>query len=140
MNADTARRRWTYAVVAALSAAALFGTPACSAQNEETDIPYPLPDPDPSRSLARGVILEFETWPPDAEEAEPLVRKLRNAGLEPDQALPLFKSWVFAWDEVRESRFAENMCFELALDDQVSSLFASCSPDAVLEPSRPVDD
>lgn len=140
MNADTARSRWTHVVVAALSAAALFSTPARSAQSEETDIPYPLPDPDLSHRVARGIILRFEAWPPDTKVTEPLVRKLRNAGLEPDQALALFKSWVFAWDEVRESRFAENMCFELAFDDQVSSLFASCTPDVALEPPRPADD
>ena len=58
--------------------------------------PYPLPGPDPTPLQARGIILEFEVWPPDAEEIEPLMRKLRNAGLNPVAAYPLFKSWVFA--------------------------------------------
>ena len=104
------------------------------------DVPYPLPGParDSSRAQAKGVILDFETWPPGAEETAPLVRKLRNAGLEPGKAMALFKSWVFAWDELHESRFAENICFELALDKRVSSLFTSCTPDVVLHPPRPV--
>ena len=134
LNGDTGRRRWTHAVAAALSTAALLGTPVCDAENKER--PYPLPgsSSNAGRLQAKGITLGFETWPPGTEETEPLVRKLRNAGLKARRAHPLFKSWVFAWDELHDINFAETMCFELALDDQVSSLFASCSPDAVLGP------
>ena len=139
MHGNTRRRRWTYALAATLGAALLLGAPVYGAEDEE-DRPYPLPDPDPVPLQAKGIILEFDVWPPDAEESEPLVRKLRNAGLNPVAALPLFKSWVFAWDELRESDSAVFMCFELALDDQVSSLFASCTPDTALSLPGPVDE
>jgi len=121
---------------------AIRGSEAYRRLTRAFEVPYPLPGPprDPSRAQAKGITLYFQTWPLDAEETAPLVRKLRNAGLKAVRAHPLFKSWVFAWDELHEMRFAETMCFELALDDQVSSLFASCAPDAVPGPPRPVAD
>ena len=106
----------------------------------EDDRPYRLPDPGGHEddSEAKGLILHFDTWPPDSKEIEPLLRKLENAGLEPGRGLPLFKSLIFEWDEVQPGRRALNLCFELALDERVTSLFASCAPDYRLEPARSV--
>ena len=93
-------------------------------------------DADPDVPKAKGIIIEFENWPPDRVTTAPLVRKLRAAGLRRRAELPLFKSWVFEWEELQEARRAENFCFELALDERTSSLFASCTPDALLRPAR----
>ena len=89
----------------------------------------------PAASRAIGVIIEFESWPPDADRLEPLLRKLEDAGLQPAAAFERFKVWVFAWDSFQDGSRAEDLCSDLALDDGTSSLFLSCEPDSLLSPA-----
>ncbi len=93
----------------------------------------PLSGPGVSRAI--GVIIGFESWPPDEDRLEPLLRKLEDAELELADAFERFKVWVFAWDSLQDGSRAENLCSELALDDGTSSLFLSCEPDSLLSPA-----
>ena len=60
---------------------------------------------------------------------------VENGTSKPKRQLPLFKSWVFEWEEMRPGRVAFNVCLEFLVDDRVSSLFASCA-DYLLRPDR----
>ena len=91
----------------------------------------------PGNSKAKGLILTFDDWPPNGVNTDPLLRKLHSAGLKAARKFPRFRVWVFEWDEWQEGRRAENLCIELLVDDQTSSLFESCEPDYLLHPARP---
>ena len=98
----------------------------------------PLPGQDASGAI--GVIIEFENWPPDEDQLEPLLRKLEDADLELADAFERFKVWVFAWNSVQDAGRAEILCSELALDVGTSSLFLSCEPDYLLGPAGAAND
>lgn len=127
-------RPWALTFVLALLAS------VGSDPHAEDDRPYRLPDPGGHEddSEAKGLILHFDAWPPDSKAIDTLLRKHENAGLKPRRGLPLFKSLIFEWDEVQPVQRALDLCFELALDGRVTSLFASCTPDYRLEPARSV--
>lgn len=85
-------------------------------------------------SKAKGVILHFRDWPPDAAVTEPLLQRLQDAGLELRQEFPRFSAWVFEWDNWKQGRKAENLCLEFLRDDRVSPLLDGCEPDYLLHP------
>ena len=96
----------------------------------ETKIPEPLPEFDPDNPLAIGIILAFHRWP-DEDEQRIILEKTREAGLTKTEEIPLFKTWIFEWDEWRKAATAQKVCRSL----QDLSFVEYCEPDSLLGPA-----
>lgn len=87
--------------------------------------------------LASGVIIAFESWPPDEPLKSRLLAELAKDGLRVTDVMPRFSVWVASFNAgSREVRRFENTCRKLDSHPDFAPMIDYCEPDVLLHSLR----